>query len=100
MENKLSVYVRIKRKRQTIFLFTSQEETIQKLKVKIAVINSVQPSDIRLIFRSKVCEDDKTLQENRIESEAILFMVYKKEGIDEWESIDVEKTKNSDFSNE
>ena len=36
-------------------------------------------------------DENKTLAEQKIENDSLLYMVYKKEGSDEWEEIDVGK---------
>mmetsp|Transcript_31208 Transcript_31208/g.83735 ORF Transcript_31208/g.83735 Transcript_31208/m.83735 type:complete len:88 (-) Transcript_31208:424-687(-) len=57
----MSMYIKIKRQRQTIFLNCEPGDTIISLKQKIKAINSVPAEDQRLIVPEDkvVCDDNK-----------------------------------------
>jgi hypothetical protein len=74
------MYIRVKRQKQTIFLYTDLMETIADVKKKIGDINNIPPARIRLIYNDHPLEDNKTIGDYKIENDKIVFMVYKKEG--------------------
>jgi len=90
------MYVRIKRKNQTIFLYTDANEKIQDLKGKIVKINVEDKKvadNVSLIFADNHLDHDKTVGEAKIENDSVVYLVYKKEGANDWEEVDVQKTK-------
>jgi hypothetical protein len=74
------MYIRVKRQKQTIFLYTEPQEQIIKVKSKISKLNNVPIEKIRLIFNDIPLEDEKTIQDYKIENDKIVYLVYKKEG--------------------
>ncbi len=74
------MYIRVKRQKQTIFLYTDPSEKVSELKKKIAEINSVAANRIRLIFQDAPLDDDKAVGDLKIENDRVVFLVYKKEG--------------------
>jgi hypothetical protein len=87
------MYIRVKRKNQTIFLYTDQTEKIADVKGKIAKINEHPADQLALIFNDHRLEDDKTVADAKIENDNIVFLVYKKEGSNDFEEVDIQKTK-------
>lgn len=74
------MYVRVKRQKQTIFLYTEPTESVADLKKKVAEINGVAAARIRLLYGDVVLDDSKTVGDHKIENEKVLYMVSKKEG--------------------
>lgn len=74
------MYVRVKRHKQTVFLYTEPTESVADLKKRIAEINSVQPARIRLLYGDVALDESKTVGDHKIENEKVLFLVYKKDG--------------------
>eukprot|EP01102_Stenamoeba_stenopodia_P007091 TRINITY_DN1981_c0_g1_i1.p1 TRINITY_DN1981_c0_g1~~TRINITY_DN1981_c0_g1_i1.p1 ORF type:complete len:140 (-),score=22.29 TRINITY_DN1981_c0_g1_i1:118-537(-) len=86
-----SMYVRVKRQKQTVFLHTDPAETIADIKGKLAQILSVPAARQRILFQDKPVDDSKTLGDLKVENDNILHLVYKKEDSDEWEAVDVQQ---------
>lgn len=76
-----SMYIRVKRANQTIFIYAEPSDSIVDVKTKIAAINKVPVDSLRLIFANNPLEDSKTLVDYRIENDNVVFVVYKKEGM-------------------
>ncbi|EGG20650.1 hypothetical protein DFA_00511 [Cavenderia fasciculata] len=76
----MSLYFRVKRKEQTIFLSAENTDSIQKLKNDIAIINKLQdkPSDyVRLIHNGTVLDDKKTVNSLNMKNDDVVYLVYK-----------------------
>jgi hypothetical protein len=87
----MSMYIRVKRQKQTIFLYTEPQEQIKKVKWKISKLNNIPIEKIRLILEDIPLEDEKTIQDYKIENDRIVYLVYKKDEDGEWEPIQVSK---------
>mmetsp|Transcript_31209 Transcript_31209/g.83737 ORF Transcript_31209/g.83737 Transcript_31209/m.83737 type:complete len:107 (-) Transcript_31209:8-328(-) len=91
----MSMYIKIKRQRQTIFLNCEPGDTIISLKQKIKAINSVPAEDQRLIVPEDkvVCDDNKTVRECKLEDGMIVALVYRRgtESSQEWEDIEIHR---------
>ncbi len=74
------MYVRVKRQKQTVFLYTDPSENIADLKKKLAEILSVPANRLRLIYNDVVLDDGKTVGDHKIENEKVVFVVFKKDG--------------------
>jgi hypothetical protein len=75
-----SIYIRVKRANQTVFLYAEPSDSVGEVKNKLAHINKVPVDNLRLIFNNSPLEDNKTLGDYKIENDAIVLLVYKKEG--------------------
>eukprot|EP01132_Coremiostelium_polycephalum_P002124 gene2124-2615_t len=75
----MSLYFRIKRKEQTVFLSAEPSDTVQKLKNDLVNINSVSggSDNIRLIYQNNPLDDRKTISQLNIPNDSVIFMVYK-----------------------
>eukprot|EP00770_Monocercomonoides_exilis_P006539 MONOS_6504.1-p1 / transcript=MONOS_6504.1 / gene=MONOS_6504 / organism=Monocercomonoides_exilis_PA203 / gene_product=unspecified product / transcript_product=unspecified product / location=Mono_scaffold00206:13531-14013(+) / protein_length=87 / sequence_SO=supercontig / SO=protein_coding / is_pseudo=false len=60
------MYIRVKRKKQTIFLLVESHETIIQTKEKLSPILSVPPNEMLLTFGLRDLNDSKTLGEQGI----------------------------------
>jgi len=88
-----SIYVRVKRGHQTIFLNTEPTDTVNDVKGKLSGISKVPTENIRLIFNNNALEESKCLGDLKIENDSIINMVFKKEGTNDFE--DVQKADES-----
>eukprot|EP01006_Ploeotia_vitrea_P000631 TRINITY_DN103379_c0_g1_i1.p1 TRINITY_DN103379_c0_g1~~TRINITY_DN103379_c0_g1_i1.p1 ORF type:complete len:130 (+),score=22.76 TRINITY_DN103379_c0_g1_i1:35-391(+) len=84
----MSMYVRIKRKKQTIFLHCDTTDTPLSLKEKVAQINNMPVENQRLLLGKQLLEDTAQLQEQGVKNDTVLFLVYK-EADDKWEEVDI-----------
>jgi hypothetical protein len=87
----MSMYVKLKRQKQTIFLHCEKDETIRNLKEKVMSINKV-PVENQAIYISKEGDDplgdDVKLQDAKIFNDSILYLVFK-DSEDNWEPIEI-----------
>lgn len=92
----MSMYVRVKRAKQTIFLHVEPTETILEVKQKIQALTDKPVFEQRLFLHGSDqhklhLEDAKSLAELKVENDAILALVYKVEGDgEEYEAINIE----------
>ncbi|KAK5578107.1 hypothetical protein RB653_003060 [Dictyostelium firmibasis] len=77
----MSLYFRVKRKEQTIFLSAEPNDTILKLKNDVAHINKLTDGNIseyvRFIFGGNPLDDKKTISQIHIPNDSVIYMVYK-----------------------
>jgi len=95
----MSIYIRVKRKNQTIFLYTDASEKVADVKAKIAKINAEDKKNtehIGLIYNDNHLDNDKTVAESKVENDNIVYLVYKKDGSNDWETVDVHKPKTAE----
>lgn len=83
----MSLYVRVKRANQTIFLNSEPTDTVHDLKTKLSGITKVAPDSLRLVFNSNTLDESKSLNDLKIENDNVLYLVYKKEGTNEFEEV-------------
>merc|ERR1739845_208795 len=83
----MAQYIRVKRKNQTIFLYADASEKVADLKGKLAKINEKSADELALIFNDAKLDNDKTV-----------YLVYKQEGSDEFEEVDIQKPKPAEGS--
>ncbi|KAL1510519.1 hypothetical protein AB1Y20_006822 [Prymnesium parvum] len=88
-----SDYVRVKRKKTTIFLYVEQTDTCHDLRAKVNLITKVPTSDIKFYLDRNgelPIDEHKSLADMKVENDQELYMVYKKEGSDnDWEEIEI-----------
>jgi len=90
------MYIRVKRKNQTIFLYSDASEKVADVKAKVAKINSEDKKgvdQIGLIFNDNLLDNDKTVGDTKVENDNIVYLVYKKDGSNDFEAVDVQKPK-------
>lgn len=77
------MYIRAKRTNQTIFLSVEPSDNGASIKKKISSITKSPVDSIRLLSNPdhRVLEDDKTIADNKIENDHIVYWVLKKEGM-------------------
>jgi len=87
-----SNYVRVKRKKTTIFLYVDTADTSHDLRAKINQIMKVPTTDIKFFLDRNgelPIDEHKSPADMKVENDQELFMIYKKEGTEEWEEIDI-----------
>lgn len=91
--HEMTQYIRVKRTNQTIFLSVDSNDTITEVKKKISSIIKTSADNIKLLSESERKEypDEKTLGDLKVDNEAILYWVQKKDGTDEWETVNIQK---------
>mmetsp|Transcript_13854 Transcript_13854/g.18500 ORF Transcript_13854/g.18500 Transcript_13854/m.18500 type:complete len:106 (+) Transcript_13854:76-393(+) len=96
MSNLVPMYVRVKRKKQTIFVTVEKSDNFLSLKQKLTDIISVPASSIKL-FASKDESvgdlQDTAFLDSFIENDAVLYMILKQENSEAWEEIEVDDFK-------
>lgn len=87
------MYLRVKRKRSTIFLHVEPSDTFKVLKVKCGDVFGVSPSLVGLFNTEKVEYNElSTIADLEIKNDAVLYLVLKKDGGgDSYEPFEVEK---------
>jgi len=85
------MFVRVKRKSQTVFLHVEPSHTFSTIKETLASINQITSDKIGLFAPDKVRElvDVATIADQEIENDAIIYMVFRKGETDAFEAIDV-----------
>jgi hypothetical protein len=84
-----SLYLRVKRQKQTIFLYTEPTETIKVVLDKIAAINKDDASAIRLQSESgDVFDASSTVGDNNLANDQIVHLIQKNDD-DSWETPDI-----------
>ena len=74
----MSQYLRVKRDKNTYFLYAEQNETISDLKTKLSIIVGKESEDINLYNENDLLlQDNKTCQELHLENDAVVSMVYR-----------------------
>ncbi len=78
------MYIRCKRTNQTVFLYVDPTDSISAVKKKLSAIINTPAENILLLASdstSKPLEDEnKTVAENKIENDSILYWIQKKDG--------------------
>eukprot|EP00178_Gracilaria_changii_P021969 TRINITY_DN65048_c0_g1_i1.p1 TRINITY_DN65048_c0_g1~~TRINITY_DN65048_c0_g1_i1.p1 ORF type:complete len:102 (+),score=22.47 TRINITY_DN65048_c0_g1_i1:22-306(+) len=86
----MSMYVRVKRKKTTMFILCEATDTITTLKTKLQSLVSAPPDNQRLLLKDNVLADAKTLGDQKVDNDAIVYLLLKKEGSSEWETVEVD----------
>eukprot|EP01031_Cornospumella_fuschlensis_P031410 gene31410-37968_t len=89
----MSMYIRLKRKNQTIFLHVEPSNSFGQIKARIAeILNMPDPNRIQLIANDKKKElvDLATVSDQEVKSDDIVYMVFAKEVGGGWEELQVD----------
>ncbi|KAL4853417.1 Elongin-B [Chlorella vulgaris] len=76
----MSMYVRVKREKLTVFMHLDPTDTIAVLKDKLQELVQKPAADQQLYKEGVLLEDDKTLAELRVENDDELAVAYRSEG--------------------
>eukprot|EP01135_Chromosphaera_perkinsii_P012305 Nk52_evm1s2631 gene=Nk52_evmTU1s2631 len=85
----MSIYIRVKRKKMTIFLETSTDEKISFVKRKLEPLVKVPADSIRLLTGDKQLEEDKSLSHYNIDNDDVVGMVLKDQETGAWENLEI-----------
>jgi len=93
------MYVRIKRKKQTVFLHCDLNDTIATLKARVALIMGTQVPMQKLLLGRQNLEDHNTLADCGIEKDSpdtVLFLIQRlddgQSGEEVWEEVEIAPT--------
>ena len=88
----MTMYIRLKRRNETIFLWVSPSDTFSQLKARVADIHSMEASCIMLLANDKKRElvDLSTLSDQEIKNDDVVYMVFTKENGSGWEELHVD----------
>lgn len=84
--------MRVKRKRTTIFLYMETSDTVHDLRARINHITKVPTTDVKFFIDKEgeiALDENKTLADQKISCDDVLYMIYRKEGSEEWEDIEL-----------
>ena len=87
-------YVRIKRKKQTVFLHCDVNDTVASIKNRVHLILNVDVAKQRLLLGRQNLEDHSTLADNGVDkdSDTVLYLVQRLDdgsaGEEVWEEVD------------
>jgi len=89
----MSLYIRVKRKNQTVFLHVEPSNTFGQIKQRLAENFQLTPEQILLMHSDKKRElvDLATVSDQEIKSDDIIYMCFPKEGSAGFEEISVEQ---------
>eukprot|EP01115_Flamella_aegyptia_P013560 TRINITY_DN72_c0_g1_i1.p1 TRINITY_DN72_c0_g1~~TRINITY_DN72_c0_g1_i1.p1 ORF type:complete len:102 (-),score=16.90 TRINITY_DN72_c0_g1_i1:46-351(-) len=88
----MTTYIRAKRTNQTVFLFVDPSETINDVRKKLSAIVKQPVDNIRLLSTDHhPLAEEKTLSDNKLENDSVVYWVHKKEGSDAWEEVNIQK---------
>jgi len=87
------MYLRCKRTNQTIFLYAEPTDTIVDVKRKISAIVKTPTDKLRVVHPTSraILDDNKALADYKIENDAIVYFIQKKEGSEDWEEVNIQK---------
>eukprot|EP00277_Geminigera_cryophila_P030754 CAMPEP_0173062390 /NCGR_PEP_ID=MMETSP1102-20130122/3786_1 /TAXON_ID=49646 /ORGANISM="Geminigera sp., Strain Caron Lab Isolate" /LENGTH=103 /DNA_ID=CAMNT_0013929045 /DNA_START=32 /DNA_END=343 /DNA_ORIENTATION=+ len=95
----MSMYIRVKRQKQTVFLQCDPSDTIMSLKRKLASINNLEIKEIKLVLIEDgiALDNDKTVRECKLDATdgSVVALLYQDNTLEAgWESIDIHDYKN------
>ena len=72
------MYVRVKRKAQTVFLNVEPSHSFAVLKAKLGDLSGREAARIRLVAadKVKVLEDEATIGDQQIDSDSVIYMLF------------------------
>ena len=86
------MYIRFKRRNQTVFLNVEPSQTFGMIKARLAENFGVDPNGIMLVANDKKREllDLATISDQEIKNDDVVYMVFQKDGVGGWEDINIE----------
>lgn len=73
-----------------MFILCEPTDTVTTVKTKLQSLVSAPPENQRLLLKDAVLADAKTLGDQKVENDAIVHLVLKKEGSSDWEAVEVD----------
>lgn len=88
----MSMYIRFKRKNQTVFLNVEPSQTFAIVKARLAENFNMDASNIMLMANDKKRElvDLATISDQEIKNDDVVYFLFPKEAGSGWEEINVE----------
>ncbi|DBB07414.1 hypothetical protein WJX82_009855 [Trebouxia sp. C0006] len=84
----MSMYVRIKRSKTTIFLHVEPTDTILEVKQKLQELTQQGPETQRLYLGRTMLEDARQLAELKVENDDVIALTYQ-QGDGSWEDVNI-----------
>ncbi|KAK9824295.1 hypothetical protein WJX72_009223 [[Myrmecia] bisecta] len=84
----MSMYIRVKRQKTTIFVHVEPTDTILEVKQKLQELVQQPPESQRLYKGATLLEDAKKLADLKVENDDIIALTYLQED-GQWENIDI-----------
>mmetsp|Transcript_19766 Transcript_19766/g.58651 ORF Transcript_19766/g.58651 Transcript_19766/m.58651 type:complete len:95 (+) Transcript_19766:91-375(+) len=84
----MSMYVRVKRRKQTFFLHVEPTDTILELKSKLQDLVQQPPERQQLLKETTVLEDAKKLADLKVENDDVLAVTFMQED-GSWEDVEI-----------
>lgn len=84
----MSMYVRIKRSKTTIFLHVEPTDTILELKQKLQELTQQGPETQRLYLGRSMLEDARQLAELKVENDDVIALTYQ-QADGSWEDVNI-----------
>ncbi|KAL4458103.1 hypothetical protein ABPG75_012968 [Micractinium tetrahymenae] len=91
----MSMYVRIKREKLTVFLHCDGTDTVAQIKGKLQELLQKPAEEQRLYKDGAALEEDKTLAELSVANDDELAVAYKLEGSNEFEPVNIDRFDSS-----
>eukprot|EP00339_Tiarina_fusa_P003719 CAMPEP_0117042916 /NCGR_PEP_ID=MMETSP0472-20121206/29859_1 /TAXON_ID=693140 ORGANISM="Tiarina fusus, Strain LIS" /NCGR_SAMPLE_ID=MMETSP0472 /ASSEMBLY_ACC=CAM_ASM_000603 /LENGTH=99 /DNA_ID=CAMNT_0004754289 /DNA_START=1 /DNA_END=300 /DNA_ORIENTATION=- len=85
MQSDKTIFLRVKRPNQTVFLSTEPTETIAAAKNRLAAMCEFPAASIKLGFNGEILKDDNTMAYYKISNDNELYQTQIQDG--EWESL-------------
>mmetsp|Transcript_20682 Transcript_20682/g.24860 ORF Transcript_20682/g.24860 Transcript_20682/m.24860 type:complete len:94 (-) Transcript_20682:713-994(-) len=86
----MSMYVRVKRLKTTLFLHVEPTETVLEIKQKVQALTEQPADEQRLVYEGIILEDAKTLAENKVGNDAVLAVTHKiDDETNTWEEVNI-----------
>ncbi|KAL0040636.1 hypothetical protein WJX79_000241 [Trebouxia sp. C0005] len=84
----MSMYIRIKRSKTTIFLHVEPTDTILEVKQKLQELTQQGPETQRLYLGRTMLEDARQLAELKVENDDVVALTYQ-QGDGSWEDVNI-----------
>eukprot|EP01038_Epipyxis_sp_PR26KG_P016722 gene16722-22876_t len=88
----MSMYIRLKRKNQTIFLHVEPSNTFAQIKQRVSELLTVEPHHVMLIGNDKKREllDLATISDQEVVNDEVIYFVFAKETGGGWEEVNAD----------
>ena len=84
------VVLLVKRQKLTVFVTSDPKDSVAAVKTKLGAMIGKDADDMRLMLSSTVLDDGKSLADQKVANEAVLYVSFKTED-GSWEDEDVVK---------
>jgi len=91
----MSMYIRVKRKKLTIFLQVEPTDTVLEVKQKLQSLTEQPPEKVQLVKEEQALEDARKLSDLKVENDDVVAMCYL-QGDGTFEDVDITPFENGD----